>query len=111
MNSKNQLESHKLEKHKTNEIFSCEYCKEDLKYKKGFKEPIKLHKTEENEQRSSKCKISESQNETIQEQRQKDIKSHNETEELLRQCRKDMLDDDDDDEDDEVYIDSDSEEW
>ena len=106
MNSKNQLESHKFQNHKTNEIFSCGYCKEDLKSKKGLKEPIKLHKTEENEQRNSKCKISEGRNETIQEQRQKDIGSHNEIEELLRQCRKDMLDDDDD----EVYIDSDSEE-
>ena len=63
----------------------------------------------ENEKGSSRCKSSEKQNETIQELRQKDIERHNEIEELLRQCRKDMLDDDDD-EDDEVHIDSDSEE-
>ena len=109
VNSKNQLESHKFQKHKTNKIFRCKYCKEDLKAKKDLKEPIKLHKTEENQQGSSRCKSSEKQNETIQEQRQKDIESHEEIEELLRQCRKDMLDVDDD-EDDEDYIDSDSEE-
>ena len=105
VNSKNQLESHKFQKHKTNEIFRCEYCKEDLKSKKDLKEHIKLHKTEENEQRSSRYEISQKQ---IEEQRQKDIESHNEIEELLRQCRRDMFDDND--EDDEVYVDSDSEE-
>ena len=106
VNSNNQLELHKFLKHNTNEIFRCEYCKEDLKSKKDLKEPNKSHKTEENEQCSSKCKSSENQNETIQKQRQKDIESNNEIEELLRQCRKALLDD----EDDEVSIDSDSKE-
>ena len=105
VNSKNQLESHKFQKHKTNEIFRCQYCKEDLKSKKDLKEHIKLHKTEENEQRSSRYEISQKQ---IEEQRQKDIESHNDIEELLRQCRRDMFDDND--EDDEAYVDSDSEE-
>ena len=70
-----------------------------------MKEHIKLHKTEENEQRSSRYEIAQKQ---IEEQRQKDIESHNDIEELLRQCRRDMFDDND--EDDEAYVDSDSEE-
>ena len=42
VNSKNQLESHKFQKHKTNKIFRCKYCKEDLKSKKGFKRAYQI---------------------------------------------------------------------
>ena len=97
VNSKKQLESHKFQKHKTNDKFKCEYCNKDHLSKSYLKDHMELHKLEENEQHTSRYKSFEKPNETLEEQKRKDIESHNEIEELLRECRKDMLDDSEDD--------------
>ena len=101
VNSKNQLHSHKLQKHKTNKICMCEYCKKDDIYKHDSQDHIETHKIKEHEQPSSQYNfttILKKQNGALEEMKQKDIKDHNNIEKLLEECRKDMLDDNDDDE-------------
>ena len=47
VNSKKQLQSHKLQKHKTNKIFRCEYCKKYHAYKNDCQDHVETHKLKE----------------------------------------------------------------
>ena len=55
VNLKKQLHSHKLQEHKTNKIFMCEYCKKDHAYKQDCQHHMETHKLKEHEQHSSQC--------------------------------------------------------
>ena len=98
-----------MQKHKTNKILRCDYCKTDHAYKNYCQDHVATHKLKEHEQHSSQCNfttILKTQNYAFEEMKQKYIKDHNNIEKLLEECRKDMLNDD---ENDEVYSDSESE--
>ena len=100
VNSKKQLESHKLQKHKVNDIFSCEYCKKDHTTKTDLKKHMELHKLEENEHYRNWY----NSNEAFEERKQKDFQDFDDIEKLLKECEKDMRDEDHED-----YNDSDGE--
>ena len=55
VNSNEQLNSHELQKHKTNNICMCEYCKKDDTYNHDFQDHVETHKLKEHEQPSSQC--------------------------------------------------------
>ena len=60
VNSKKQLKSHELQKHKTNKIFMCEYCKKDHAYKHDCQDHVEAHNLKEHEQHCSQCNLTTS---------------------------------------------------
>ena len=67
--------------------FFCHECT----FEASTKTNLKKHKAKEH------MTSSEKQDEELEKERMKDIKEHNEIEELLRECEKDMRDEDEED--------------
>ena len=80
-------------KHKFNLIIICEYCKTHCTSENDMKDHMKIHKLEQNKLQNcqeNQIKSNEELMAAFEEEKQEDIQSHKDIEQLQKECEEDM---------------------